>query len=43
MKIPVHYYIDATSLTVSQAMSFKGRKSYLKNLNGKTYIVEILA
>lgn len=42
-KIPVHHYIDATSLTMSEIIAFAGRKGYLKNLGGKTYIVEILA
>lgn len=43
MKIPVHHYIDATNLTMSEIIAYAGRRGYLKNSGGKTYIVEVLA
>lgn len=43
MKISVHHYVDATNLTMGEIIGFAGLKGYLKNLGGKTYIVEVWA
>lgn len=43
MKIPVHHYINIESLTVGDiADYFVKRKCFVKNLGGKTYLVEVI-
>jgi hypothetical protein len=41
MKIPVHYYTEINELTTLEVVKqFVAGKHYIKNLNGKTYLVE---
>lgn len=43
MKIPVHYYINIEGLTVGDiADYFVNRNCFVRNLNGKTYLVEVI-